>query len=73
MVAYKSIILKSGRERSVINRHPWLFSGAVKQMPQAENGDIVSVQDNHNNLLGYGFFRPKARLYAACLNLPTSK
>jgi 23S rRNA (cytosine1962-C5)-methyltransferase len=59
---YKKIILKSGRERSVINRHPWLFSGAVKELPQAENGDIVAVQDNHTNLLGYGFFSPQSQI-----------
>lgn len=59
---YQNIILKSGRERSLINRHPWLFSGAVKQMPQAENGDIVAVRDNQNNLLGYGFLSPQSQI-----------
>jgi 23S rRNA (cytosine1962-C5)-methyltransferase len=59
---YPSIILKSGRERSLINRHPWLFSGAVKQLPDAANGDIVAVRDNHNQLLGYGFFSPQSQI-----------
>ncbi|QHT71445.1 class I SAM-dependent rRNA methyltransferase [Rhodocytophaga rosea] len=59
---YQSIILKSGRERSLINRHPWLFSGAVKQLPKAENGDIVAVRDNHDQLLGYGFYSPQSQI-----------
>jgi 23S rRNA (cytosine1962-C5)-methyltransferase len=59
---YKNIILKSGRDRSVINRHPWLFSGGVKQLPEAQNGDIVAVRDNQNNLLGYGFFSPQSQI-----------
>ena len=58
----ESIILKSGRERSVINRHPWIFSGAVKTLPKALNGDIVSVRDNHFNLLGYGFYDPQSQI-----------
>jgi 23S rRNA (cytosine1962-C5)-methyltransferase len=59
---YKNLILKSGRDRSVTNRHPWLFSGAVKSMPSAENGDIVAVRDNGHTLLGYGFFSPQSQI-----------
>jgi 23S rRNA (cytosine1962-C5)-methyltransferase len=59
---YKKIILKSGRERSLIGRHPWVFSGAVKDLPLAENGEIVEVRTNHNELLGYGFFSPNSQI-----------
>ncbi len=59
---FKKIILKSGRERSLINRHPWLFSGAVKQLPNAENGEIVMIVTNHNELLGYGFFSTQSQI-----------
>jgi 23S rRNA (cytosine1962-C5)-methyltransferase len=59
---YKNLILKSGRDRSIVNRHPWLFSGAVKDLPEARNGDIVAVRDNHNGLLGYGFFSPHSQI-----------
>ncbi|MES2778456.1 MAG: class I SAM-dependent rRNA methyltransferase [Bacteroidota bacterium] len=58
----QTIVLKSGRERSLLNRHPWVFSGAVKQMPVAENGEIVQVLDNHNKLLGYGFFSTNSQI-----------
>ena len=27
-----TLILKRGRERPVLNRHPWIFSGAVARL-----------------------------------------
>lgn len=62
MSNYQTLVLKSGRDRSVINRHPWIFSGAVKDLPKAESGDIIRVSDNQNKLLGYGFFDPKSQI-----------
>jgi 23S rRNA (cytosine1962-C5)-methyltransferase len=60
---YPSLILKSTRERSVLNRHPWLFSGAIQHLPKAaENGAIVEVLDIQKNLLGYGFFSPDSQI-----------
>lgn len=61
-VKLESLVLKSGRERSVINRHPWIFSGAVKQLPNAANGEIIKVVTNHHELLGYGFFSPNSQI-----------
>lgn len=59
---YSSLILKSGRDRSILNRHPWIFSGAIKVLPKAGNGDIVAVRDNQDSLLGYGFFSDKSQI-----------
>jgi len=56
------LTLHKGREKSIYNRHPWIFSGAVRQLPQAENGDIVQVNDAQGNQLGYGFFSPKSQI-----------
>ncbi|MBC7382155.1 MAG: class I SAM-dependent rRNA methyltransferase [Bacteroidia bacterium] len=58
----KKLVLKSGRERSLLNRHPWVFSGAVKDMPDALNGEVVQIVTNHNDLLGYGFFSPNSQI-----------
>lgn len=58
----QTLVLKSGRDRSVLNRHPWVFSGAVKNMPQAGNGEIVQVTDNGGQLLGYGFFSTNSQI-----------
>lgn len=59
---YESLVLKSGRDRSVINRHPWIFSGGVKDLPKAKSGDIIGVRDNHGKLLGYGFYDSKSQI-----------
>lgn len=60
---YPSLILKTGRERSTTQRHPWIFSGAVQHLPKsAENGSIVEVLDIGKNLLGYGFFSPDSQI-----------
>lgn len=59
---HAQLILKSGRDRSVANRHPWVFSGAIKTYPDAENGDVVAVVTNNGQLLGYGFYSPKSQI-----------
>ena len=61
-MSYPSLVLKSGRDRAVRNRHPWLFSGAVKTAPEAGHGDIVAVRSNRGALLGYGFYNPKSQI-----------
>jgi 23S rRNA (cytosine1962-C5)-methyltransferase len=36
-----------------------VFSGAIKDLPDATQGEIVCVKSNQNDILGYGFFDPK--------------
>jgi 23S rRNA (cytosine1962-C5)-methyltransferase len=57
-----SIILKSGRDKSVRNRHPWIYSGAVKEHARAAPGAIVEVRTNQDELLGFGFYNPNSRI-----------
>ncbi|HQV00725.1 MAG TPA: class I SAM-dependent rRNA methyltransferase, partial [Bacteroidia bacterium] len=52
---YKKVILKAGKERSVLNYHPWLFSGAIAKH-QAVDSEIVEVFDAQNNYLATGHF-----------------
>ncbi len=59
---YPVLTLKPARERSLLNRHPWVFSGAVKDLPATQTGDIVQVQDSKKNILGYGFFDTKSQI-----------
>lgn len=58
----KSLLIKPKKERAFINRHPWLFTGAVQTLPEAENGDIVKVISNEKGLLGYGFYNPNSQI-----------
>jgi 23S rRNA (cytosine1962-C5)-methyltransferase len=52
---YKKLILKEGKEKSVLNRHPWIFSGAVQHLPNAQAGDVVAVYSARKQRLGTGF------------------
>jgi 23S rRNA (cytosine1962-C5)-methyltransferase len=51
------IILKKGKERSVLNRHPWIFSGAIAQEPKGlVDGTTVDVMGSDMQYLGTGHF-----------------
>ncbi|MDE6169574.1 MAG: class I SAM-dependent rRNA methyltransferase, partial [Duncaniella sp.] len=40
----KTITLKRGKEDSLLRFHPWVFSGAIANLPEGlEEGDTVSV------------------------------
>lgn len=54
--------LRSGRDKSVKNRHPWIFSGALKQKPVADEGDVVEVRAAGGEILGYGFYSGKSQI-----------
>lgn len=52
------IKLKSGKEESLLRRHPWVFSGAIATLPPAlEEGDVVTVTDSQGNVLGTGHYQ----------------
>jgi 23S rRNA (cytosine1962-C5)-methyltransferase len=51
------IIIKKGREKSLVNHHPWIFSGGVFRTDgNPQTGDIVSVVDAEGKFLGKGFY-----------------
>ena len=52
------IILKRGKDQSLLRFHPWVFSGAVAKIEGApHNGDIVDVFSAERALLGRGHFQ----------------
>lgn len=55
--------LKSGRDKSVINHHPWVFSGGIQAVIGVpEDGDIVEVQSAVGQRLGDGFYNSKSQI-----------
>ncbi|NND95194.1 MAG: class I SAM-dependent rRNA methyltransferase [Flavobacteriales bacterium] len=51
------IFLKSKKDQSLVRRHPWVFSGAIKAMEGTpEDGEIVSVHANKGRFLGRGIY-----------------
>ena len=53
------IVLKSGKEQSIKRYHPWIFSGAIKNIyGKPLEGDLVDVYDNNNEFLAVGHYQP---------------
>lgn len=61
----KAIILKAGREKSVLQRHPWIFSGAIEATKgNPEPGETVEVLDGQGTCLGRAAYNPQSNIRA---------
>lgn len=58
----QTVILKPGKEKALLNRHHWIFSGAVQSLPTFKNGDFLKVYSSNNHFLGYGYFNRKSNI-----------
>lgn len=55
---YKTIILKKGKESSLLRFHPWIFSGAIKAIDDGvEEGDTVRVLSHDKQFLAVGHYQ----------------
>lgn len=64
----KPVTLKSGREKSLLSRHPWIFSGAVQSLPEFTDGDVLPVQSNRGEHLGFGYFNRRSNIIGRMLS-----
>ncbi len=61
----KSLILKPGRDKSVLHRHPWIYSGAVGQVNgNPQPGDTVEVRNASGDWLGRAAYSPASQIRA---------
>lgn len=59
------IILKPGREKSLLRRHPWVFSGAIARTEGAASaGDTVHIVAADGHFLGVAALNPDANIAA---------
>ena len=59
----KQVILKKDREKSVNNKHPWLFSGAINRLEGApESGDVVDVWNSKARFVARGIYNEKSQI-----------
>lgn len=57
------VILKPGRERSLLRKHPWIFSGAVDSIDGAPGaGEIVQVLTANHQIVGWGAYSPVSQI-----------
>ncbi len=68
------IKLKKGKEKAVLQLHPWVFSGAVDKLKgKPENGDVVKVLSANNDFLAYGYFNDQSRVAVRLLSWDESE
>ena len=61
----KKIILKVGKEKSLLRKHPWIFSGAIQRVEGAPNiGDTVQVCAADGGFLAHAAYNPQSNIAA---------
>ena len=67
--ARNGVVLKPGREKSLLSRHHWIFSGAIQSYPENFiNGGIYPVYSAAGQLLGHGYFNERCSLAGRMLS-----
>ncbi len=57
----KSIVLRAGKERSLLRRHPWVFEGSVHS-GRADAGETVRVQAADGAFLAWAAYSPASAI-----------
>lgn len=58
MTTFPKLILKRDKEKSLMRRHPWVFSGAIgKIIGNPQEGDIVEIWSHDNNYLATAHYQ----------------
>jgi 23S rRNA (cytosine1962-C5)-methyltransferase len=59
----KQVILKKDRDKSVKNRHPWIFSGAVSRVEgDPADGDVIDVWNSRARFVARGIYNEKSQI-----------
>ncbi|HMR20136.1 MAG TPA: class I SAM-dependent methyltransferase, partial [Sphingobacterium sp.] len=68
------IILHKGKDKAAWQLHPWVFSGAIKQIKgQPENGEIVSIFNTDQEFIAYGVYNARSRVAVRLLEWDPDK
>lgn len=60
--------LKKGRERAILRRHPWIFSGSVARVEgDPTDGDIVEVRGADGEWLARGYLNRRSQIQVRLL------
>jgi 23S rRNA (cytosine1962-C5)-methyltransferase len=58
----QSVILDKGKDKAIKNRHHWIFSGAVKSLPDFEDGSLLPVRSAAGEFLGTAYFNKRCSI-----------
>lgn len=60
-----ALLLKAGREKSLLRRHPWVFSGGIERvLGQPGVGETVAVRDARGAFLAWAAYSPHSQISA---------
>ena len=60
-----TLILKPGREKSMLRRHPWVFSGAIDRVAgRPAAGDTVAIRAANGAFLAWAAHSPRSQIRA---------
>lgn len=63
-----TVIVRPEREKPILNRHPWVFSGAIHEVRgDPEPGDLVDVMSTSGRFLARGYFNPRSQIQVRLL------
>ena len=63
------LVLKPGRDKSVLRRHPWVFSGSVSHIKGSpEPGSVVRVVDANGGFLAWGYYNDQSKIQVRLLD-----
>jgi 23S rRNA (cytosine1962-C5)-methyltransferase len=68
MAILPRVILKRGKEKPVLQGHPWIFSGAVARIEgEVLPGDVIEVFSKEGQFLGIGHLNPNSQIIVRLL------
>lgn len=62
------VILHKNKEKPIKNHHHWIFSGAIKQLPEFKDGTILPVYSSENEFLGRAYFNKRSSITGRMLS-----
>jgi 23S rRNA (cytosine1962-C5)-methyltransferase len=63
-----SIVITKGREKPIVQQHPWVFSGAIDSLRgNPAPGDLVTVISSEGKFLARGYWNPNSQIQVRIL------
>lgn len=56
------ITLKPAKDKPILAHHPWIFSGAIARVENANDGDTVDVLDSAGQFLARGYYNSRSQI-----------
>ncbi|MFA5447448.1 MAG: class I SAM-dependent rRNA methyltransferase [Sphaerochaeta sp.] len=58
----QTITIKAGKEKQLLRRHPWVFSGAIETKPSTLEVGVSRVQTDSGHFIAWGWYDEKSHI-----------